>query len=196
MLPTAIQTIDRTLADFLPHIDDPQVVGVLVCEPSCLSAIKDDWLQLRLATPLEIRRRLAAKSMLVEDFVHRRWNEHPIKPSIPATSGPPVFLHGHCHQKALWGDETSAAAVRRFAGDRLTVIPSGCCGMAGSFGFTADHFDLSQRIGELSLFPPIRRAPPGSIFLAPGASCRHQIQDATAHRALHPIQWIAGQLPR
>jgi len=104
------------------------------------------------------------------------------------------LLHGHCHQKALWGDETSAALLRRFAGERLTVLPSGCCGMAGSFGFTAEHYDLSMRIGELSVFGPVRQAPPQTIVLAPGTSCRHQIKDGAGRSALHPIQWIADVL--
>jgi len=194
MLPAAIRTIDRTIADLREFIDDPSVKAIMVCEPSCLSAIKDDWLQLRVAAPLDLRRRLAAKSMLAEDFIHRFWDEHPSQPQVRIADGPSVLLHGHCHQKALWGDETSAGLIRRFAGQRLQVIPSGCCGMAGSFGFTAEHYDLSMRIGELSVFPPIRNSAHDSIILAPGTSCRHQIHDGAARIALHPIQWIAQQL--
>ena len=194
MLPAAIKTIDRTIAELREFIHDPSVKAIVVCEPSCLSAIKDDWLQLRVAAPLDLRRRLAAKSMLAEDFIHRFWDEHPSQPQVRIADGPSVLLHGHCHQKALWGDETSAGLIRRFAGQRLQVIPSGCCGMAGSFGFTAEHYDLSMRIGELSVFPPIRNSAHDSIILAPGTSCRHQIHDGAARIALHPIQWIAQQL--
>lgn len=194
LLAGAIRTADRTLGDLREFILDDGVKAVLVCEPSCLSAIKDDWLQLRLETNMDLRRHLAGKAMMVEDFIHRFWDEHPKKPSLPEAGGPPILLHGHCHQKALWGDETSAALLRRFAGERLTVLPSGCCGMAGSFGFTAEHYDLSMRIGELSVFGPVRQAPPQTIVLAPGTSCRHQIKDGAGRSALHPIQWIADVL--
>jgi Fe-S oxidoreductase len=78
-------------------------------------------------------------------------------------------------------------------GDNLTVLPSGCCGMAGAFGYTADHYEVSMQIGELSLFPPIRNAPNATI-LAPGTSCRHQIHDGTGRHALHPIEFAAQLL--
>ena len=134
--------------------------------------------------------------MMVENFIDRFWDSHPIRPSESDTDGSSqreILLHGHCHQKALWGDETSAVLLRRLAGDRLRVVASGCCGMAGSFGFTADHYDLSMRIGELSLFGTIREAP-NAILLAPGTSCRHQIKDGTGREAMHPIQWVATRL--
>jgi FAD/FMN-containing dehydrogenase/Fe-S oxidoreductase len=194
LLAGAIQSADRTLGDLREFILDEGVKAVLVCEPSCLSAIKDDWLQLRLETGMDLRRRLAGKAMMVEDFIHRFWDEHPQKPALPGKDGPAILLHGHCHQKALWGDETSAALLRRLAGERLTVLPSGCCGMAGSFGFTAEHYDLSMRIGELSVFGPVRQASPQTIVLAPGTSCRHQIRDGAGRAALHPIQWVAAAL--
>jgi Fe-S oxidoreductase len=102
-------------------------------------------------------------------------------------------LHGHCHQKALWGSESSAALLRRLVGDRLTVLDSGCCGMAGSFGYTADHYDVSMKIGELSLFPAVRGAA-GATVVAPGTSCRHQIHDGTGVRALHPMELLDRML--
>jgi FAD/FMN-containing dehydrogenase/Fe-S oxidoreductase len=194
LLPGAIRTVDQTLGDLREFILDEHVKAVLVCEPSCLSAMKDDWLQLRLSTEIGLRRRLADKAMMVEDFIHRFWDEHPEKPAMPGAGAPALLLHGHCHQKALWGDETSAALLRRLAGERLTVLPSGCCGMAGSFGFTAEHYDLSMRIGELSVFGPVRQASPQTIVLAPGTSCRHQIRDGAGRIALHPIQWIAAAM--
>jgi FAD/FMN-containing dehydrogenase/Fe-S oxidoreductase len=194
LLADAIRTADRTLGDLREYILDERVKAVLVCEPSCLSAIKDDWLQLRLSAGMDLRRRLAGKAVMVEDFIDRFWDEHPEKPSLPVAGGPAILLHGHCHQKALWGDQTSAALLRRLAGERLTVLPSGCCGMAGSFGFTAEHYDLSMQIGELSVFGPVRQAPPPTIVLAPGTSCRQQIRDGAGRTALHPIQWVAGIL--
>lgn len=191
LLPDAIATADRTLAELRPYVDDPNVAAIVVAEPSCLSAFKDDWLQLKMKTPMEDRRKLAAKSFLIEEFIESAWKEHPRPPDISQSdNGTTVMLHGHCHQKALWGDQTSSAALRRFFGDRVRVLNSGCCGMAGSFGYAKHRYDLSMKIGELSVFSPIRDAKEDTIIAAPGTSCRHQIHDGTGRRALHPIEAI------
>ncbi|MFO0872876.1 MAG: hypothetical protein U0575_02740 [Phycisphaerales bacterium] len=125
---------------------------------------------------------------------------HAGEPSRSATDGSPsadkrpIILHAHCHQKALWGAETSARLLRRIAGPRLTVLESGCCGMAGSFGYTEDKYHLSMAIGEQSVFPPIRAATDDALVCAPGTSCRHQIHDGTGRWALHPIEVAADVL--
>jgi len=192
LLPDAIGSADRALATLRKAIDEDGATAVLVCEPSCLSAITDDWLQLRLKTPIDVRRRIAAKAMLVEDFVDRFWVQHPTQPRV-RVSGSPIILHGHCHQKAVGGgDETSARLLRRLTNGNVTVLPSGCCGMAGSFGYDADKYDLSMAIGELSVFPPIRAADAAVTVCAPGTSCRHQIHDGTGRSARHPIEWAAS----
>jgi Fe-S oxidoreductase len=189
LLPQAIDEIDATLDLLRPLIEHGRVAAVLVAEPSCLSAIKDDWLSLKLRTPLEVRRKLAGMAYLPEDFFDRNWDQHPRRPDFTPPSGP-VILHGHCHQKALWGADTSARALRRVAGDKLSVLDSGCCGMAGSFGFTKDRYDLSMKIGELALLPAVREAGTRAIIAAPGTSCRHQVHDGAGVRALHPMEII------
>lgn len=199
LLPEAIDEADATLNNLKPHTDDKGVRAILFLEPSCLSAVRDDWLSLKLHSPIELRRTLAKKAMLVEQFIDAAWDTHPNRPA-PRPHGPPVLLHAHCHQKSLWGAESSAAALRRAVGARLKVLDTGCCGMAGSFGFTRSRYDLSMKIGELSLFPAVRRAEPGSIIVAPGTSCRHQIHDGTDTTALHPLQlldqcWCAAKSP-
>jgi FAD/FMN-containing dehydrogenase/Fe-S oxidoreductase len=191
LLSDAIVTADATLADLRPFIEDPNVLAILVAEPSCLSAFKDDWLQLKLTTPIEQRRRLAGKSFLIDEFIDRFWDEHPRRPAIKAADGTNVLFHGHCHQKALWSDQASSGGLlRRLLGDRLTVLDSGCCGMAGSFGYAAHRYELSMKIGELSVFPPVRAAGTDVLIVAPGTSCRHQIHDGTGRNALHPIEVI------
>ncbi|QOJ00756.1 MAG: FAD-binding protein [Phycisphaeraceae bacterium] len=197
LLPDAIDAIDTTLGRLRPIIEDDGVDAVLVAEPSCLSAIKDDWLQLDLRTPMTLRRRLAEKCRLPEDDITRRPGFGPMAERIRALgeSGPRVLLHGHCHQKALWGVETSAVALRAVLGDRLTVLDTGCCGMAGSFGYTADRYDLSMKIGGMTLFPAVR-GEPGAVVCAPGTSCRHQVHDGTGRRATHPIELIADLMGR
>lgn len=191
LLEDAIGTADATLERLAPLIKDADVKAVLVLEPSCLSSFKDDWLQLKLRAPMALREGLAAKAMLVEDFLDRYWEAHPRRPDFAPHEGS-VILHGHCHQKALWGVETSAGLLRRLAGDKLRVLDSGCCGMAGSFGFQAHRYDLSMRIGEQVLFPAVRRAAAAGpcAVAAPGTSCRHQIHDGTRIAAEHPIEIV------
>ena len=121
----------------------------------------------------------------------QRWDEHPRQPTFakPRSS---VYFHGHCHQKALFGVDSGVAVLRRVCGDDVQTIDSGCCGMAGAFGFTRDHFDLSRKIGELVLLPAVREARrnQGALIVASGTSCRHQILDGTGERALHVVELL------
>lgn len=186
LLRQAIATIDSTSRVLLQCLNEERIDAVLFLEPSCLSAVKDDWLQLKLPLPISDRKRLAEKSMAVEEFIDQFWDSHPQRPS-PAIISSEILLHGHCHQKALWGESACAASLRRIA-PSVKVLPTGCCGMAGSFGFTADRYELSTKIGELSLFPAIREAAPTTLLAAPGTSCRHQIHDGTRRSAIHPVE--------
>ncbi|MCC6285577.1 MAG: FAD-binding protein [Phycisphaerales bacterium] len=194
-LAEARPVIERTARALRPWVRDPRVKAIVFLEPSCLSAITDDWLDLNVDVPADDRRALAAKCALVEDFVDRAWEAHPARPRFRAPEGD-VLLHGHCHQKALWGAQTSAALLRRIAGDRCRTLDTGCCGMAGSFGYTTDRYDLSMKIGELALFPQVRRAHEAgpATLCAPGTSCRHQVRDGTGVHALHPIEFAAACL--
>ncbi len=185
----------RTAANLVRAVEEHGAVGVAVCEPSCLSAIKDDWLSLKLRVPADALKRLAGMSFMPEDFLDRRWDQHPVRPKFRSARPSGVVLHGHCHQKALWGTETSARFLRRLpgVGGALRVLDTGCCGMAGSFGYTADRYELSMRIGELTLFPVLRDSP-GAVVVAPGTSCRHQIHDGVQRKAMHPMELAAALL--
>lgn len=194
LLDAAVASADGVVESLKAAITDPNVVAVLVCEPSCLSSMIDDWLQLKMKATPALRAQLAGKAMLVEEFLEKHWAAHPRRPAFKASENQVVY-HGHCHQKALWGTAASATVLRRVAGaDNVRVLDSGCCGMAGSFGFTAERYDLSMRIGEQSLFPPIRQSDAGAAIVAPGTSCRHQIRDGTGRSAVHPIEFIAAAL--
>ena len=170
--------------------------AVLVLEPSCASAIRDDWIELLPkdagADEVARRRALAARTRLVEEFLEESWDRHPARPALPPQVDE-IVLHGHCHQKALWGNESSARFLRRLFGERLRVLETGCCGMAGSFGYTTTRYDLSMRIGEDRLFPAVRAAG-DAVVCAPGTSCRHQIHDGTGREALHPVDLAARAL--
>lgn len=196
LLGEAIEEADATLERLMPYILDRSVVAILVAEPSCLSAIKDDWLQLKMRGDMQHRRMLAGKAWLPEHFLDAMWDKHPSRPAFrPYQGDEPMLLHGHCHQKALWGAQTSAGALARIPNANLRTLDTGCCGMAGSFGYTKDRYDLSMKIGELALFPAVR-ASPGATVAAPGTSCRHQVHDGCAREAKHPIQILAEHLPR
>jgi Fe-S oxidoreductase len=197
VLDDARATIDATIEKLLPFANDASVAAIVVAEPSCLSAIKDDWLQLKLSSAKSDRERIASKSLLPEQFLHAQWEKHPTRPSF-RTPSVPVTLHGHCHQKALWGAASSALMLERAAPGKVRVLDSGCCGMAGSFGYTTDRFELSNRIGDLVLFPAVREAATRDgenvCIAAPGTSCRHQVHDATGVEAKHPMQLLADWL--
>lgn len=211
VLDEASAMIDGTIGRLARLLDDGPHAAILYCEPSCLSAVKDDWLDLRLRATKETRRSLAARSWLVEDFIEQRWADHPSREHVESTLAnqtnrraaadssveplrPAMLLHGHCHQKALWGVDSTAALLRRVGGD-VTVLDAGCCGMAGSFGYMHDRYDLSITIGEHVLLPAVRAAGQGgTTIVAPGTSCRHQIKDGTGAKAKHPIEVVQDQM--
>jgi Fe-S oxidoreductase len=170
--------------------------AVLVLEPSCASAIRDDWLELLPegtgAEARSARESLARKTFLVEEFLDASWDAHPRRPEIPKQHDK-IVLHGHCHQKALWTSESSGRFLRRIFGKDLSVLDTGCCGMAGSFGYVDRRYDLSMAIGEERLFPAVRAAS-DAVVCAPGTSCRHQIHDGTGREALHPVDLAARAL--
>jgi len=169
-----------------------RAVAVLGIEPSCVSTIRDDWLDLKMGMDSARVRDLASRTFLVEEFIEAWWDRHPHRPTFtPDAAAREVVLHAHCHQKALWGAETSAALMRRAMGAaRVTVLDSGCCGMAGAFGYAKRRFDLSMRIAEQSLFGALRLRPAARIA-ATGTSCRHQIRDGLGRESEHPITMVA-----
>ena len=189
LLDRAIADAERTLDALSPWIEDEGVAGFVLPEPSCLASIADDWLDLRIDRPIELRKALASRAFLPEQFLSRRWDEHPERPSFGEPPGD-LVVHGHCHQKALWGVGSTTAALERIAPGRVRTLDTGCCGMAGSFGYTADRYDLSMKIGELALFPAVRAAGPDDWLVMPGTSCRHQTLDGTGREAIHPVQAI------
>lgn len=184
LLDDAARTIARTYTT-LVGVDAS--APIIVLEPSCLSAITDDWVQLKGDIPLAERNALAARTHSLEAFLENNWDEHPTRPEV--ADKPEVYLHGHCHEKALRGMGDAHQLLARFAHVRTADVT--CCGMAGSFGFTKDRYDLSMKIGELGALPRARdAAAEGQPVLAAGTSCRHQMHDGAAVRAVHPAEWL------
>ena len=156
---------------------------ILGLEPSCTVTFRDEYADFGLGEPA---REVAANTWLVQDFLAER---HGAEARLPFSAlSREVRLHGHCHQKAVFGTARTVQALKMASGFRVTEIPSGCCGMAGSFGYEREHYDLSLQIGEQSLFGHVRSAPEGALIVAPGTSCRHQLADVLGVRALHPVQ--------
>jgi Fe-S oxidoreductase len=106
------------------------------------------------------------------------------------------LFHGHCHQKALIGSGHALVLLRMIPGAEVREVDGGCCGMAGSFGYEAEHDAISRRIGERALAPTVRALPPDAVVVAMGTSCRHQIADLTGRRALHLAEALADALER
>jgi FAD/FMN-containing dehydrogenase/Fe-S oxidoreductase len=154
------------------------IVGL---EPSCLYTLKDEVLSL---VPGEDARAVAERAVLLEELVERAWGGGRRVPFADTPSRRPVLVHGHCHQKAHGGARFTLDVLRRIPGLDVKPIESSCCGMAGPFGYHAEHYDVSMRMGELALFPAVRAAPEATI-VADGTSCRAQIADGTGRQAVH-----------
>jgi Fe-S oxidoreductase len=130
----------------------------------------------------------------MEEFIVREFEAGRIKRSAFSSEKKEIRLHGHCHQKALGKLVHSKKALSIPENFTVMLIPSGCCGMAGSFGYEAEHYDLSMKIGELVLFPAIRKEKEETLIAAPGTSCRHQVKDGTGRKALHPVEILFDAL--
>ena len=188
-LPHAINNARKTLDQLRYLIEDDSIKAMVIPEPSCLSAIADDWTDLQIDRDRKLIELLKSKSALPETFIESMWDHHPVHPNFESF-GNRIVIHGHCHQKALWGDSTSSAIFERLFPGRVDVLATGCCGMAGSFGYAEHRYALSMKIGEQTLFPAVRNASPNDLIIAPGTSCRHQILDGTSRHTLHPIEAI------
>jgi FAD/FMN-containing dehydrogenase/Fe-S oxidoreductase len=165
-----------------------QGIPILGLEPSCVSALKDDYLDL---LPGEESKAVAAMTTAVEGFTVSNFGfSIDEAQSKIENQKPKILLHGHCHQKALGAAQGTKQALIRVGYD-VTEIDATCCGMAGAFGYEAEHYALSQQIGELSLLPTVRNADKDAIIVAPGTSCREQIQHFTQRTVLHPVQVLA-----
>lgn len=163
-------------------------------EPSAILTFRDEYPDLLRGDLQDKARELGRSALLVEEFLAREMDTGRITAASFRQEKKTVHLHGHCQQKAIASLSSTVRILERLAGLDVRVIPSGCCGMAGSFGYEIEHYQLSQEIGELVLFPAVRALPMDALIAAPGTSCRHQIRDGTGRAALHPIQILRREL--
>ncbi|NLJ42830.1 MAG: FAD-binding protein [Bacteroidales bacterium] len=160
------------------------LVGI---EPSAILGFRDEYPDLADAGLKEKARKLAANSYLIDEFISREFREGRIKRESFTEDNLRILLHAHCQQKAVASSACSAEMLSIPVNYSVSEIPSGCCGMAGSFGYEKEHFGLSNKIGEMILFPEIRTSSSDVAIAAPGTSCRHHIKDGTGRIAKHPV---------
>ncbi|RMH14738.1 MAG: FAD-binding oxidoreductase [Planctomycetota bacterium] len=191
LLPEAIADAERHVDRLSTLLENAPPRALLTLEPSCHSAIVDDWPALRLNRPRPLVQKIAEHTHDICAFLEANWNSHPIRPELKPLHRD-IALHAHCHQKALDGTAATLALLSRLTSGSAFELDTGCCGMAGAFGFTRDHFELSRRIAELSLLPQVDRLPPEAVLVAPGTSCRHQLTDFSTRRAVHPASLLGS----
>jgi len=170
----------RTIDALMPYVErGTPIVGL---EPSCLLTLRDEFLAMY---PDEKTRALAGRAALFEEFLVAEREAERLKLALRPLQQSRILLHGHCHQKAFGALSPVEQVLGWIPGATVETIDTSCCGMAGSFGYDAEHFDVSMRMAELSLLPRIRAAQPDAVIAADGFSCRHQIQDGARREGHH-----------
>ncbi|MCP1385763.1 FAD-binding and (Fe-S)-binding domain-containing protein [Runella salmonicolor] len=165
--------------------EDTPLIGI---EPSAILTFRDEYLDLVPKELQETAQKLAKNALQFEEFIAREIDTKRIHRQQFTNKQKTIKLHGHCHQKALSSLTPSKKMLSLPENYTVQLIHSGCCGMAGSFGYEKEHYELSMQVGELVLFPTVRQQPEEVIIAAPGTSCRHQIKDGTGRKAKHPIE--------
>jgi Fe-S oxidoreductase/FAD/FMN-containing dehydrogenase len=164
---------------------DSPLIGI---EPSAILSFRDEYPRLVSPDLVEEAKKLKRNCQLIDEFIVREMLAGNIESGQFTDAKKRIALHGHCHQKSLSSLSFSVKLLSLPRNYTVEVIPSGCCGMAGSFGYEKEHYEVSMQIGELVLFPAIRKAEEDTLIAATGTSCRHQIKDGTTRSALHPIE--------
>jgi len=157
-------------------------------EPSAILTFRDEYIDLADDDKWEKAKTLSKNVFMLEEFIAMEIDKGNIRSDQFRSETKTIKLHGHCQQKALSSVAPSVKALSLPENYSVEIIPSGCCGMAGSFGYEREHYDVSMKIGELVLFPAIRNSSDDIIIAAPGTSCRHQVKDGTGRKALHPAE--------
>jgi Fe-S oxidoreductase len=160
-------------------------IPIVGLEPSCLLTLRDEYPALLLG---EDAAALAAHAQLFEEFVESEKQAGRFALPLAPMPGKTALLHGHCHQKAFGTAAAAADALRLIPELRVETFDSTCCGMAGAFGYEAEHHEMSLKIGELGVLPRMRAAAPDTLLAACGTSCRHQIADGAGREARHIVR--------
>lgn len=165
--------------------DETPLIGI---EPSTILSFRDEYPELVDPTLQEKAKKMAPHVLMFDEFIVREMEKGNIKSDPFTLEKRMIKLHGHCQQKAVASTLPTRKMLELPVNYRVEEIKSACCGMAGSFGYEKEHYALSMQIGELSVFPAVRRAGEDEIIAAPGTSCRHHIADGTGRKVLHPVE--------
>lgn len=182
----AAEIANRNIELLAPLVSlEMPIVGI---EPSALLTLRDEYKDLASPVNKAAAIHLAQYSFTIEEFISNEIKAGNIHADSFTDDAKHIALHGHCYQKVLSSQDYSKHILSLPKNYTVEIIPSGCCGMAGSFGYEKEHYDVSQKVGELVLFPAVRNKANNTIVAAAGTSCRHQIKDGTNEVALHPVE--------
>ncbi|WP_231613607.1 (Fe-S)-binding protein [Halomonas sp. BC04] len=179
----------RTLDHLMPFVQ--RGVAIVGLEPSCLLSMRDEFLQYGFG---EEAHELAQAACLFEEFLVKAREVGELPLELKPLAYRRAMLHGHCHQKAFDAVRPIEQVLSWIPGLEVKTIESSCCGMAGSFGYEAEHYDASMKMAELSLLPAIREADDDAVVVADGTSCRHQIKDGAGREAIHVARLLEQAL--
>ncbi|TMI79942.1 MAG: FAD-binding oxidoreductase, partial [Bacteroidetes bacterium] len=163
-------------------------------EPSAILTFRDEYIDLADDDQFDAAKQLAKNVFMIDEFIASEIEQGNISKERFTKEKRLVKLHGHCQQKAVSSVGSSVEMLSLPENYKVEIIPSGCCGMAGSFGYEREHYEISMKIAELVLLPAVRNQPPGVIIAAAGTSCRHQVKDGVGRRALHPVEILSDAL--
>ncbi|MDO6820160.1 FAD-binding and (Fe-S)-binding domain-containing protein [Zobellia sp. 1_MG-2023] len=167
-------------------------IPVVGLEPSAVLTFRDEYK--RFSQDPETTNAIAMNTYLLEEFLAAEILKKEITADLFTTEAKTVKIHAHCHQKSLSNQKVTFDVLNLPENYKVSIISSGCCGMAGSFGYEKEHYEVSMKVGELKLFPSVRKSPGDTIISANGTSCRHQIYDGTKREALHPVTILKNAL--
>jgi len=190
MLEDARRTIEHSASCLLSAIEAHAPVAIVGAEPSCITSLQQEWVELVTTLDRADALKIASLASSIEEFLESSWDEHPNRPMFDPVEEE-VLLHVHCHQKHRAGSSERFLHRCGYPGARL--LDSGCCGMAGSFGYAREHHSLSTKIAEQSLGEPLQESPHAGLC-ANGTSCRHQVHDVFDRNAEHPVVLAADRL--
>jgi FAD/FMN-containing dehydrogenase/Fe-S oxidoreductase len=184
----AQKIVNRNVSLLAPLVtNDTPLIGI---EPSAILTLRDEYIDLASDELLPAARSIAKNTFTIDEFLASEILKGHISKDQFIADKKHIKLHGHCQQKALSSVAPTVSLLSIPENYTVEIIPSGCCGMAGSFGYEKEHYDISMQIGELVLFPVVRNANADTLIAAPGTSCRHQVKDGTGRIALHPVEII------
>jgi FAD/FMN-containing dehydrogenase/Fe-S oxidoreductase len=182
----AKEIINKNIELLAPVVtEQTPMIGI---EPSAILTFRDEYIDLATDENLAKAKALSKNILYIDEFIAKEFAAGQIDASLFSSATKKIKLHGHCQQKSLSALSDTVSILSIPKNYSVETIPSGCCGMAGSFGYEKEHYDLSMQIGELVLFPAVRNAAADTIIAAPGTSCRHQIKDGTGAKAKHPVE--------